>query len=354
MLSSTYISIFRSVHRYGKLHNLDNNTVDQYLNYIQSFIENPKDISNCYCENHHILPKSWGGKDCSNWNGQTETENVIRMPFYDHVMVHMILSNLNDNSMKRAFFVIASRRPDLIYDLFTRDQAIKIIEEAKLKGIATNSKSVININTNQIFVSAREATRALQTKYKLNDNHISFRIKQKTKAADGCFYMKVQDMGDKDSKFWLSYFENISAEKLQYRQRTTAKSVINLHTKEIFESAAEATRNIQSKGYTCTISNVATAVNNLVRAVDKCFYMKVQDMDNKSTDYWLDYYIQLEIRNRETHHKRLGKKQIKCVETNKAYDSFKKASVDCEIYSDKISRIIDTDQSYKGLTFISL
>lgn len=354
MLSNTYINIFSSIRSYSKLHNLDNAIINQYLNYIQSLIENPKDTSNCYCENHHILPKSWGGTQCSTWKGNSEKENVIRISFYDHVMIHMILSNLKDKSMKRAFFIITSRRPNLIYNLFTRDQAIKIIEDAKIKGIKTNSQSVINVNTNQIFVSAREATRTLQIKYKIDDNHISAHIKQKTKAVDGCFYMKVQDMDNKNSKYWIDYFENLSTQKLLRKQKATIKSVINLHNKEMFESAAAATRNIKSKGFNCTISNVASAINNKTRAADNCFYMKVQDMNGKSAEYWLDYRNKLEIKNRENHYKRLGKIQIKCIELNMIFNSIKEASEYCKVYYNKISQIIDTDQSYKGLSFISL
>lgn len=70
-----------------------------YLKIHDSIIERSKSRikPDCYCENHHILPRSMGGTD--------DKENLTYLTAREHFLIHWILYKINKNSsMALAFF----------------------------------------------------------------------------------------------------------------------------------------------------------------------------------------------------------------------------------------------------------
>lgn len=65
----------------------DMNYKKVYDNIIQNRLENPLTDSK-YGENHHIIPKSLGGSDCSN--------NIVRLTAREHFICHALLAEMYD------------------------------------------------------------------------------------------------------------------------------------------------------------------------------------------------------------------------------------------------------------------
>lgn len=66
-----------------------------YCALISKRLQNPLSKADCYCEKHHIIPKSEGG---SNLN-----ENLVNLTAREHFVAHLLLAHIyNDNKMWRA------------------------------------------------------------------------------------------------------------------------------------------------------------------------------------------------------------------------------------------------------------
>ena len=71
-----------------------------YCALISKRLQHPLDKKDCYCERHHIIPKSEGGKD--------EPDNLVNLTAREHYIAHLLLMKIyNDWKMKHAFTMMA-------------------------------------------------------------------------------------------------------------------------------------------------------------------------------------------------------------------------------------------------------
>ena len=71
-----------------------------YCALITKRLQNPIDRDDCYCEKHHIIPKSEGGTD--------EQDNLVNLTAREHYIAHLLLMKIyNDWKMKHAFTMMA-------------------------------------------------------------------------------------------------------------------------------------------------------------------------------------------------------------------------------------------------------
>jgi len=93
---------------------------------------------------------------------------------------------------------------------------------------------VINITTNEIFNSINEVAR----QYKINPSLINACINKKQKSTGGYIFMKYEDYINNNKNIDEYYLNN---KKLPFKSRK-AKIVINVNTKNIYDSIAKASK----------------------------------------------------------------------------------------------------------------
>lgn len=66
-----------------------------YCALITKRLNNPITKKDCYCEKHHIIPKSEGGSN--------EPDNLVNLTAREHYIAHLLLDKIyNDYKMSRA------------------------------------------------------------------------------------------------------------------------------------------------------------------------------------------------------------------------------------------------------------
>ena len=128
---------------------IDGRIINRYIRYINW----------CYTLNfegentmfkHHIFPQSWGGDDAA--------DNIIILPARYHFVAHHILFKTGDVSMCHAFWIMTHSKKYSKLNSYT--YALLINQHTKSQSMLAG-RPVYNLNTKQLFCSAYEASRCL-------------------------------------------------------------------------------------------------------------------------------------------------------------------------------------------------
>lgn len=151
---------------------------------------------NCYCENHHIIPKSHGGSD--------DKDNIVALTAREHFIAHWLLMKMHkDGKMIMAFFYMT-----------------KPVGNGRTR------------YTSHSFKYAREAASSLM-KERTGEKHPMYGVKGKDNP----------NYGSKRTKETRKKLSEKAKERFKNNPNPKAKKVICLETGEIFKSALEAQRN---------------------------------------------------------------------------------------------------------------
>lgn len=266
----------------------DKRYVHHYINFINKAYQRVPD-KQTYQELHHIVPRSWGGDN--------QPDNLIRLTKYDHLIAHKILALSKDYKMVRGFLATFST-----YNLKqVNSKMIRLYEQLK----QSISKPVVNLNTGEIYCSARLASQTLGLSNCIVTNAI------KTHQKGGPYYWAFKTAVDQYG------CENLLQQYIDERSANVRdREVVNLNTLQCYKTAADGARSLglQSK------RSVVTAI------LQKCsaggYYWQYKDMidDRHDVDYWLQFYKDAVKRNHRN-------RKIVDVHNGTVYNSIKEMSV---------------------------
>lgn len=221
----------------------------------------------CYCENHHILPRSMGGND--------DKTNIVALTAREHFLIHWLLYKIHKNSsMALAFFSMSkpvgngrtrytsrsfkyareagaaavsfmkSGEMHHMYGLKGRDNPnfgsrrgdktkMALSEKAKLRvgGLNPRAKKIVCIDTGEVFDSISEAKKAYP------GGNINYSIKTGGKSKGLTFAYAKEDGTPHDFKDPLVGYA--SGER-----SWNSNPVINKTTGEVFETLKQAAESI--------------------------------------------------------------------------------------------------------------
>ena len=81
----------------------------------------------CYCEKHHIIPKSEGGKD--------EPDNLVNLTAREHYVAHRLLAHIYDDAKMWFALHMLSHNPSSYHTITSRIyQLLKVKLSEKQKG----------------------------------------------------------------------------------------------------------------------------------------------------------------------------------------------------------------------------
>ena len=173
-----------------------------------------------YQEIHHIFPRCWG---CDN-----NEDNLICLSKRDHLIAHKLLALTKDAQMYQGFLVTFNGCDP--YNLTKED--VKFNEYAKLQ----ISKPVVNLNTGKIYGSARLACRDLG----LSKSSVSLAIKSHRRAG-GYYWALKSDVEQYSIETLLAQYQQ------ERQQKSRERKVINLNTRQVFNTCALAAKSINNK-----------------------------------------------------------------------------------------------------------
>lgn len=99
-----------------------------YCALISKRVQNPISKDECYCEEHHIIPKSEGGPDSK--------DNLVNLTAREHYIAHLLLARIyNDKKMWAALWILSNGQQKFTSRLYecTREQFIKRMSQS-MKG----------------------------------------------------------------------------------------------------------------------------------------------------------------------------------------------------------------------------
>ena len=118
------------------------NVEEEYNNLINYYKNNPISKSDCYCETHHIIPKSCGGID--------KKENLVNLPADIHYKVHCYLPFIYKNQGKLVEYhkmlfawkrmLNAEDERLILYNIDENSKQYKILKEEFAKTVGTYTK----------------------------------------------------------------------------------------------------------------------------------------------------------------------------------------------------------------------
>lgn len=243
--------------------------IDRYIKFIASRIELNKTRGEIEGHVHHIVPRSWGGTNAKS--------NLVKLTYKEHIIAHHLLYYTEDPKMVMAFYSMANifHNNEIKYNL-TAEQYQLLCEQARplqgeiqkakmanpeirkkisnsLKGkcVGANSshkRAVINLVTMEVFPTAREADKAygypigtvsdgIINRYRVRGQQWEYQdvyVKGESKPI-----VPQQSSRFKGKKHSAETRKRIS-ESLKGRSPLNNKKVINLQTKEVFNSCSEA------------------------------------------------------------------------------------------------------------------
>ena len=195
----------------------------QYMEHYIAFINKAYSRipqSNQYQEIHHIFPRSWKRDD--------NHDNLICLSKRDHLIAHKLLALTKDCQMYQGFLItFNSCNP---WDLTKQD--LEFAEYVKLQ----LAKPVVNLNTGEVYSTARLACKALG----LSKCSVSLAIKSHRRT--GGYYWALKSDVDQYG------IETLLAQYQQERQhKSRERKVINLNTLQIFDTCTLAAKSINHK-----------------------------------------------------------------------------------------------------------
>lgn len=285
--------------------------LDRYVKFIASRIELNKTRGDVEGHIHHIVPRSWGGT-----NAKT---NLVKLTYKEHIIAHHLLYYTEDPKMVLAFYSMANifHNNEIKYNLTVQQYQLlceqarplqgeiqkakmanpeirqKISDSLKGKCVGANSshkRAVINLATMEVFPTAREADKAYGYPITTVTSGIWGRYRVKGQQWD---YYDVYMKGESESivpqqssrfkgKKHTEESKRRISKSLKGRAPNNNKKVINLQTKQVFNSCVEA---CISLGF-----NHTTMSSNLYKA------KKVGDVVFKCGGYqWMLYDDYIEV-----------------------------------------------------------
>lgn len=259
---NTYQSIFNYLFVYAKSNDIDINIIQEYVDYIK-YLTILDFSSYSSFEKHHVLPRSWGGKDPKLWNGKYESENIIRIPIKYHILVHKLLSKTNDKDMLIAYHRTVNSKLKIIKNIFAPNEIVDIISSYKEANAKAKNKIVINLTTKIEYPGATAAGRAMG----LSDKSVITAIRTKTKCA-GCWwqYKCVLEENNLTIEQQIQIYEQESLTRYNNRIsaiKNKANPVVNLTKKKLYNSIEEAVRCSNGK---CSDGTIRQSINKQVLA----------------------------------------------------------------------------------------
>lgn len=179
---------------------------------------------------HHIVPKSWGGPDVDT--------NLISMTIKEHIVAHHLLCKTLDVSMGFAMIKLMGFGNQKYVDpnkMFNYAIGLRIAADANKARFQQLHCPVCNINTGKIYSSLLDASLT-----ECGNNWSVATAILNNSTANGCYWMRVEDMKDHDHHWWLQQILQNKKEKNIKKRLHNARAVINLTTGQQYASAAYA------------------------------------------------------------------------------------------------------------------
>ena len=262
---------------------LDKQKYDYWINGYINFIKRMKDlnVNPIKGENHHIIPKSWGGSDSE--------DNLIRLSIQHHIIAHVYLMRTTDPQMINAFNKIRTGN-----DKNHRDVNIApwMIEEISLQRYYTNlsqGRAVVNLTTNVEYDSIKESC-------KLNKINLSyFRFCMKYNNPINGQYWQYKDRITGTNQQEIEKIKQNRQILLQRKRKTptlhqrnnkiyNSYPVININTKQRYICANEAARE-----YNVSKSSINDAIVRKAKSAN-CYWIYEKDINGRSLDDILKEY----------------------------------------------------------------
>ncbi len=295
--------------------------VNRYICLIESIQQkqSERDPKDKQFVKHHILPVSWGGSK--------HNRNLVRVSFREHLVLHHLLYKTGDRSMVASFYSMFNfnkNKQEFNYVLTINQQAELYEQMAAVKGEISKrnmsnpetrekisnslkgkyvgeksgrARAVINIDTGEIFITAREATKkypgrkggksiglltaALNAGYDYNGYHWEYYDEY---VANGCVptYKEKQVSSRFSGHRHTDETKALISARLKARNQPAKnrKKIKNLTTGEVFDSVTEAgnkcnfrTSELLSRLYK------ARKKNKVVARIIQCEWCYVEDLD---------------------------------------------------------------------------
>ena len=310
------------------------------IEFAKQYIERIKELdkikfdytSGQYFENHHVFLRSWGGTDPKSWNGDDEQENIIRIPFKDHVLVHQILAHTHESKSIYAFrrIVNCPEKFDLSIDY---SESISIIEDSKILLSKEQSYEVMNLITHEIYPSLSSVAKALNISgIKCNSSNVSESIRHGRRLRDGCFYQVMEIINNTAPEaelIRLEYLEQIRNQRridiLRKRAKSRQKQVVNINTGEIFESTIEVDMMLG-----VNYGNTTSSIYNKAMSKDGCYYRYKEEVDQfKFVEDALENFLIEKLKIQTNRYRKIGikhAKQVVNLNTEEIFESCRAAS----------------------------
>lgn len=189
------------------------------------------------------------------------------------------------------------------YETMSEEQKISLLKERNI------TKSVVCVETSQVFESICEASRALN----INKGNISNCCLHKRNSLDG-FHFLFKDEYDKTSKKYLD---------LLVKKENGLKPIIDIYTNKLYKNKTECALNNNL--------NIKTVYNHCYGNVKKTRFLFYEDYLRKSEEELYN------LKNKEIIKKKPNGTKVVCLETGKIYNKILEATKDTGCNSTSIS-----------------
>lgn len=316
---------------------LDKQKYDYWIRGYINFIKRMKvsNLNPVKGENHHIIPKSWGGSD--------NKDNLIRLTFQQHIIAHVYLMRTTDRQMIRAFARIRmksvkNRRDYNLYDSWLAKEFILHQYYTKL----SQGRTVVNLTTNIEYISIREACKI----NKINLSYFQFCMKycnpingqywQYKDQITGTNQQEIEKIKQKRQILLQDSHNRLLISREEARINRSF-SVINVNTKQKFICANDA-----AKAYNVSESSLKDAIERKAKSAN-CYWIYEKDVNGRSLDDILKEY------SRDTPNKFIMK--IINIQTQQIFDGLTKASKFYNVRDNSIISSIELCGTCKGYNF---
>ena len=297
--------------------------INRYIKFIKAvqkkrvYCGEPSERWNCH--KHHIVPRSWGGSDCS--------DNIITMTIKEHIVAHHLLCKTMDPSMGFALVKLMGFANDRDINpnlLFNYAISLRLAEDANKSRCLQLMQPVINLMTGQRYEGVYQASLEVYG----NDWTIATAMMTGKKTNDGCYWLKECDVIH-DLQWHIDNLDKRNHLKRESRRLKLARSVVNLNTGETYISATDAAKAI---GY--NPDSMTDAIRNRT-LLAKCWW---EYEDNIVTDVESELAWREEIKNIINKYAKYSQLIDLC--TNVVYDTTSDAAIDLNTSIATVSRYL--------------
>ena len=232
-------------------------------------------------ENHHIIPKSWGGTDSK--------DNLIRLTFQQHIIAHVYLMRTTDPKMIRAFNKIKTGNDKNHRDVNINSWLIQEISLQKYYINRSQGRQVVNLETDTVYDSIRDACKI----NKINLSYFRFCMKycnpingqywQYKDQITGTTQQEIEKIKQKRHILLQDSHNRLLISREEARINRSF-SVINVNTKQKFICANDA-----AKAYNVSESSLKDAIERKAKSAN-CYWIYEKDVNGRSLDDILKEY----------------------------------------------------------------